>query len=299
MAEVSASTLAVEGFRLLGREKGAVAAWAVIYLAAMVLAVGILLGFMGSALGVLLPGRAAEPALGGPMMKSLVLIYAVLLPLGLIAQSVMVCAVYRAILRPDDRGFYFLRVGADELRMILVSILLLLIGFLVPVAVAAAVGGVTASMPGTGLKVLTGLGSGIAGFCLVVWIGVRLCLASSMTFAERRVRVFGSWALTRGRFWPLLGAFVLACVLAILVNIVMQIVMAILIGLSGGALAGALHPSAKLDPSVMISLAPAAAGYLAVAALSSLLQMLIFLAPIAAAYRAIAVNPVDMADTFA
>ena len=273
MGELSAGALATEAFRLIEREKRAVAAWGLIYVAAMTAGLGGVFVFMGSALApLLIPGQTHDPALLPPLLKSMALVYAVLLPLGLLAQAIMICGVYRAILRPEDRGWFFLRVGADELRMVLVSLLLLIIAALVVLAVAFAVAGAAAAMPGTGWKVLTGLVGGLGGLCLAAWVGVRLCLATPMTFAERRVRLFGSWRLTRGRFWPLLGAFLLAFVLTLAVSTVMQIVVAIIMGLSGGALASVIQ-AGDFNPAV--------------------------LARLAAAYRAVGADPAALADTFA
>lgn len=51
--------------------------------------------------------------------------------------------------------------------------------------------------------------SALGVFVFLIWLAVRLSLASPLTFDTRRVRVFGSFALTRGRFWSLLGAYLL------------------------------------------------------------------------------------------
>lgn len=300
MAELSAATLAVEGFRLIGREKRVVAAWAVIYLAALILGLGVIFAAVGPVFATMLtPGTTPDPEVIGAIMKPMFVAYAVLLPLGLLAQAVIVCAVYRAILRPDDRAFFYLRIGADEFRMLLVSILLLLIAGLSFFLVILGVAGAAAAVPGSGTKFLIGFGGGLAGLSLLAWIGVRLCLATPMTFARRRVHLFGSWALTRGRFWPLFGAFLLAFVLTILVSVFMQIIIGIIVTLSGGALTGLLQSGGRLDPATLVGLAPLAVAYLVVATITSLLQLLIYLAPLAAAYREIAVDPIAMADTFA
>jgi hypothetical protein len=41
---------------------------------------------------------------------------------------------------------------------------------------------------------------------------VRICLYGAATVAERKVAVFSTWSLTRGNFWPILGAVILIAV---------------------------------------------------------------------------------------
>jgi hypothetical protein len=46
---------------------------------------------------------------------------------------------------------------------------------------------------------------------------VRVCLYGAVTVAERKISVFSTWSLTRGNFWPILGAvFVVAVPVGIL-----------------------------------------------------------------------------------
>ena len=44
----------------------------------------------------------------------------------------------------------------------------------------------------------------------MVALYVRLSLAPLITFGEHHISVFKSWSVTRGSFWPLLGAYLLA-----------------------------------------------------------------------------------------
>jgi hypothetical protein len=65
---------------------------------------------------------------------------------------------------------------------------------------AAAVGGLVFFLGGVGLEVV------------VVWIGVKCCLVPGVLMLEgHRIRpaIARSWRLTRGRFWPTLGALLL------------------------------------------------------------------------------------------
>ncbi len=299
MAKLSAGTLATEGFRLMAREKGAVAVWGAIYLLLLLASTGGLLGLLAPLMkSLLIPGRAPDPATAAAVLKPIAVLYGLLLPLAFAAQAVLTCAIYRAVLRPQDRRGFYLRVGGDEGRVLLTSIVLALIAAVAIFVVVAAVAGATAAVAGDGGKLLTGFIGGIAGFCALAYLGGRLCLATPMTFAERRVRVFGSWRLTRGRVWTLLAAFLLAMALIVVVGSVMQIVLGIVMTLSSGGLA-TLAQGGPVSPSALVGLLPAAAAYMLAAAAMSLVQTIIALTPLAAAYREIVGDPVALADTFA
>jgi len=45
-----------------------------------------------------------------------------------------------------------------------------------------------------------------------LFVYVRICLYGAATVAERKISVFSTWRLTRGNFWPILGAFLLISV---------------------------------------------------------------------------------------
>jgi hypothetical protein len=72
-----------------------------------------------------------------------------------------------------------------------------------------------------------------AAVYLVIYAMIRLTLAWPMTFVQRRVVLLKAWPLTKGRGWPVLGAFVLAEALMILVALLL---LSVLVGLVGAAL---------------------------------------------------------------
>jgi hypothetical protein len=50
-----------------------------------------------------------------------------------------------------------------------------------------------------------------------LFVYVRICLYGAATVAERKISVFSTWRLTRGNFWPILGAvFLIAVPIAVL-----------------------------------------------------------------------------------
>ncbi len=53
-----------------------------------------------------------------------------------------------------------------------------------------------------------------------LFVYVRICLYGAATVAERKVSVFSTWRLTRGNFWPILGAVLVIAVPIGVLNIV-------------------------------------------------------------------------------
>ena len=52
---------------------------------------------------------------------------------------------------------------------------------------------------------------GVLGL-LIFLGGARFALASAQTVAERGIRIFGSWGLTKGRYWKVVGALLLSLI---------------------------------------------------------------------------------------
>jgi hypothetical protein len=118
-------------------------------------------------------------------------------------------AVFRAVLRPRERGFFFLRLGADELRLGVMMVA----GFLLVLAFGGApayllyilLNPVIRAIPDSARSVST-IGA-LLTVWLDIWLGVRLSLIAVETFAERRFHLTAYWPLTRGRFWYLLSCY--------------------------------------------------------------------------------------------
>ena len=142
---------------------------------------------------------------------------------------VLFTATQRAVLRPAERGLFFLRVGMDELRMLGLG-LVLIVGLSVAMFVALlmlmiVVGIVFAiTMAATGSPVIGVLVFAVAYIILLgamTYAEVRISLAFPLTFMRREFVIGEAWRLTKGRFWTLFGAYfiigiiysLLACIL--------------------------------------------------------------------------------------
>jgi hypothetical protein len=304
---------AFEGFRLVRREPRAIAIWAVFSLVASVALVAAMIasGF-GRFMGGAAKGATMTPeALTGFLVGELIAIGGAIL-----IASIMGAAVYRAILRPAEAPLTRLRLGGDELRLVLLSVIMgvvftgLTVALVIPVGLLGVAIGVGANLGQAGAEPNAGAMAGIVlvvllGYLLViaglVFFAVRLSLAGVMTFAERRLRVFESWRLTKGRFWRLLGCYGLTVVLMLPIYMVMMtLYFAITFAFSGGDVGRAMSEIAQPEmTSLAAYLSPARIVYLVLAgAMGGVLNAVMY-APAAAVYRQIAdTRPENQAEVF-
>jgi hypothetical protein len=102
--------------------------------------------------------------------------------------------------------------------------------------------------------------------------------------AERRIAIFDSFAVTKGRFWPLLGMALLAFVMSMVVGLLGGLV-AMPIQLATGGLAGLSEFEGESLPVLLQSAWPAIAAWVVINAIMSALQVAVVYAPFSAAYR--------------
>ncbi|MFZ5670625.1 MAG: hypothetical protein ACOY4K_14145 [Pseudomonadota bacterium] len=219
----SATDAAFAGFRLAGRHPFLMVFWAFASaIAVLVLVLTVLTAVAPSAIMAIATGGGAPtfPPPDPPVnVLGLALAFPLIFAAVLLFTAVTITAVYRAVLRPSERGLGYIRIGGDEGRQILLMLLIFVVAISAMLAALVALALATALTPDP-WKALALFAGGVVCALLFVWVNVRLSLAAAQTFAERRVDLFGSWALTRGRFWPLLGMWLLSFVLALVVSMV-------------------------------------------------------------------------------
>jgi len=202
-------------FRLFKEQPVAIAIWTVVFA---------LYGFASS--GAALGGTSAQLAdlealrSGAISPLGMVGAFSLVILLALVFSAVMACAVYRVVLRPDERSFGGLRLGMDELRMMGLFLILIVagifLGLVVGLLLMLVFGGAIAATGGGGGTVLL---IGILYFAMIlacIYVGVRLSLIFPMTFVRKRIAIDEGWALTRGRFWTLFLVFLVVFVLMII-----------------------------------------------------------------------------------
>jgi hypothetical protein len=285
----SATDAAFEGFRLTRRAPVAVALWALLYVVLMVAT----LALMGPSLATLMAEVARLQEVASPQpedLQSLGALYALLvgtaLPLSLLVTAVLAAAVARAVLRPAEAAFGYMRLGMDELRVLGVTLVLFVvfaIAWTLPFVLVGVIGGV-ATASGQGWLWLVAVLLGLAGVAGVIWLLVRLSLAVPLVVAERRFAPFDSFALTKGRFWPLLGMAVISVVMAMIVGLLGSIVVMPITLMTGDLERLAAFEGASMA-ELLQGAAPALIAFGVINGILSALQLAIMHAPFSAAYR--------------
>jgi hypothetical protein len=288
----SATDAVFEGFRVVRRQPMTLVYWTLFYIVMFALAAALLgpnLVQLISSMEALEGVSDPAPEDFMPILQMYMGIFAVALPVSLIASAIVYAAVSRAVLRPEDRRFGYLRLGRDELRVAAVILVIGLLFLALAVALFTLGGliGSTARAAGAPwlwlLAILVGLG-GIVG---CIWLAVRLSLAVPITMAEGRIAIFDSFRLTRGRFWPLLGMAILAGVMSIVVGLLGSLVLTPLqlFAVGPDQLSGLQDQGLQ---AVLQGAWPIIVVWIITNAVVSALQVAVLYAPFSAAYRQLA-----------
>jgi hypothetical protein len=202
----AAAVVATEGFRLIRREPWAALVWMGLWLVAFLFAGAVL----ATGERVVVHAHATNSSLGeiggrfGPFAVLSIAIF-------LLVWTTTTVAVYRAVLRSHDRRFFFLRLGADEVRLAVMTVvsffIVLVFGGAPAYLLLVLADPFMRAVPAMARDIAT-LGA-LATVVVEIWLGVRLSLIAVETVAERRFHLTAYWPLARGRFWFLLACYFL------------------------------------------------------------------------------------------
>ena len=307
MSTFSITDNATAGFRVIGRKPLSFVAWLVLWLVVAVVPVMLLMAdLMPKILAFATEAKSWGADAKGPEALSRVMrfqmeLFGAMGPwigLALVLQLILYAALCRAMLEPRKSAFAYVRLGLDELRLLATEILIILlaIGGLLMMSlacVALVFAGQAAGHPWTGW--IVGLGC-LALICAAIWVSVRLSLALPQTFADKRINIFGSWRLTKGRFWSLLGMWALSFIFVIALMLVISVVQRVAFAgavLGSGAWpdikhlvesAGANGDPAKMLPRLFQALGPALLIVILLQGVAQLVSRIVMAAPFVCAY---------------
>jgi hypothetical protein len=288
----SATDAAFEGFRVVRRKPTVLLWWTGAYLAFMalivVIGIGPLVGMM-AAMETLEGATSPTPEDVAPFMAAIVGVMALLLPLGLLFGAVLNAAVARSVLEPQKSALGYLRIGGDELRVLAVTLVLAILAFVV-FGVMSLAGGVIAGIAGVALGDMGWIAGFLIGLVLAavgIWLAARFSLAVPITLAEKRIAIFDSWGVTKGRVGPIVGMAILAFIMTFVVSLLFSIVtvpITLAMGFSGGWSELAQMEGAP-PAEIFAAMGPFLAVMVIFQAIGAALQLAVAYAPFSAAYR--------------
>lgn len=298
MASFSIGEALGSGFGVIKRNPVAVVAWGIVYTIISFLPLILMWFVAGPELRDLFAtAGSGQPPTASPEFMALNAKLSIVQPLSILASilaaALLNAAIYRAVLRPQDKGFLYMKLGQDELWQGLIALCLGILMIMIVIAIsiiAAAIGVVIwfagEAAGGGAVHVIGFILLGLAVFAAIIWIALRFSLAGPATFATRSFQLFESWTLTKGQTGGLFGL----ALLLILVGIAIYIVMALIFGVAFVAtgVTAAMNPTALENADPAAILAMFMPFIIVVCVLSALLTgalYTLFMAPWASAYR--------------
>lgn len=308
MMGFSATDAAFEGFRLARHHPKAIGMWALTALVFNFAIMAVLIQLSGPAMADMMALNtsrvAPDPAASMAALGSMATAYLMIVPLMLLFLAIFSAAVYRASTRPEASAFGFVRLGADEFRLLIVGLVVGVLGFVLVIAVSIVVGilgGIIGVALSGGQPNFAAMGVTVILLYAVMFLVsmafyVKFSFAGPMTFLSKRIDIFGSWRATSGRFWALFGCYTLAVVLGIVVTLLgLAIALAAMMAF-GGSVNSMFAPDMR---SLGTYFSPGMIAYLAVNSIFTGLTYAIYQGPAMSAYRAIhGMGAGDVSQTF-
>jgi hypothetical protein len=247
----SVTDAAFTGFRVVREHYRALLYWSPL---AFVISLALSATFIAMGGRVLdIQALQADPAQAPTLMVQMAPALLTTAAVAFVANAIVYAAMNRAVLRPADAAFGFLRVGQDEARQLgLILILgLLFVGIYLGLVIVASLLAVVAALGGKTLGLAVAAAMVVTTLCLILILAIRLSLASALAFETKKISLREAWRLTAGGFWPILGTYLLAGALTAVVLILAWLVE---MGLGAAVTGGDLRAFAASQPDTLAGL---------------------------------------------
>jgi hypothetical protein len=246
MAEISVGEAVGEGFELIRRKPLVVMSWGLLHIGLIVLAFALMgplyMSAFGDAMRQASAGGAAAPNVQA-IMQAQSLSYLVNFA-SLAISAITSCAVFRAVLRPDQDRFAYLRLGPAELYLgflYIAGMIALGIGLVIAMIPVAIVVFILIGAHAGAAAAIFGVLVGFAALAALIYLALRVSLVGPMMVDEGQFRLTEAWALTRGKVSGLLAIALLLVVILIAGELVIGLLIAALGFGALAAIAGGLQ----------------------------------------------------------
>ncbi|WP_291836786.1 hypothetical protein [Brevundimonas sp.] len=247
---VSATEATFEGFRVTRHNPGVILIWAAVWLVGLIAAAVATFPMLSPWAPEMTTANGDISKLSAPALAAISNAGYAVLPVVLLIQTVLMPALYRAVLRPEPKGFGYLRFGSDELRMFLVALGLGAVSVLLNLISSGLETAAAQTMGAVGALVVS-----MAVFATSIAITVRLSLVAPITLLRGKISFVEGWHVSARWFWPLLGITVLSMTMAaIVVILLLMIGLPLQQAVTGGA--SAVTPLSTISFLLLLLLIP-------------------------------------------
>jgi hypothetical protein len=301
MADISYGRAVSAGFRVIGRRPWIVLGLAIAYLALAALP---LIALTSQVLPDMIAAyrdiarQVVQHAPVDPkdvlvLQSKLLFLQPIIFVVQLVVHAVLMGAVFRAVLYPDESRWAYLRLSRRELWLGLTNFVLIVMGLVLSLTLLMCLGfgiGVAAAMAQHGARtnpaevILFAL-IALGATALIAWLLLRLSLALPMSFAENRFMLYESWSLTKGQALKMFLVVLTLLVFALAIELPVSFVVRTVI-LNQVAHASSWRAFLHGSPSeVAARLTPVIIGYAAVGSVFAMALYTVLVAPLAEMYR--------------
>lgn len=195
-------------------------------------------------------------------------------------------ACLRWMIHGETGGLFGLTLGADTWRVYFsywIWLLLLIVFYIVCAIVAGgAVASVMIGMQGgaepSASTVIVPLIAGFLMLCALIYFGVRFAPAAATSIARKKFAFFDAWTVSKGRFWGLLGAFVLLFLMFFVFVIAVEVAFVVMVGMSAMGNIGHAEPQSAEEAFRAFATPQYMAGVIAIILAMSVASMMFYVA---------------------